>query len=401
MTKKKTNRIRKTGVWILAAVCLGTSLMGCSAKEKKKTDSGAAAVSSESERTETPEEKKQGQKNEPDRNDSDTDTTEILDTVKLEPDQGKNGQEEQTGPAATSVPEKQKTPAEQSETAAADIGDYLEDIFGFIDALGLEETEAESLEQCFRKGSITVDLAVYENEVIYSVSDEGEGGAAVYGADVGMTPEQAAYQMKLYGWRKWSDEIFVSVINGRRYYLSFHTEDQDTIQNWYLCNWPEGENIEDLYEGLEPKKDSEEEQTRDICDYIWDIRGMIEVLDLQETEPAGLNERYERNGIELDFSEMGYAFTVKNNGEDDLTVYGVKIGDSAEETKNRMEAAGWVKAEGFEGEFINVMDDRFFNCSFYTDGQGAVTGWRFCNWPEGDGPIMMQLEQLEQERKEK
>lgn len=408
MTKDKRNRIGKTGAWILAAVCLGASLMGCSAKEKNKTDSKAVTVSSESESQETTEEKKQSRKDEPDSNGSDTDTPEPLDTMKVEPVQEKSGQEEQeeqkeqtdkTEPAATTVPEKPETPAEQSETAAADIRDYLEDIFGFIDALGLEETEAESLERCFRKGSMKVDLTVFENEVSYSVSDDCAGGASVYGADVGMTPEEAAYQMKLYGWRKWSDEVFVSVINGRRYYLSFHTEEQDTIQNWYLCNWPEGENIDELYEGLEPEENSEEEQTGDICDYIWDIRGMIRVLELQEKEPRGLEAYYEKNGIELDFSEMGYSFTLENNGEDTLTVYGVKIGDSAEETKRKMEEAGWVKAEGFESEYINVMGDRLFNCSFYTDEQGAVTGWWFCNWPEGDGELMMQLAELERERK--
>lgn len=153
----------------------------------------------------------------------------------------------------------------------------------------------------------------------------------------------------------------------------------------------EKDGTEELYE--DPVKG----QTREISDYIWDIRGLIEVLELQKTEPEGLSERYERDGISLDFSEDGYCFTLENFAEEELTVCGVNIGESRAETKRKMEDAGWVKVEGLEDNFINVMDDRYFHCRMKTDDQGKVTGWFFCNWPEGDGIIMEELAKLEQE----
>lgn len=259
MTKKKVNRIRKTGVWVLALIVLAAAFTGCG-----KKDTGSKEVSSVS--SQKKEEREEGK--------------ETKNTSNQNKKEDQNAEE----------PEEKDTQADAAEV--------------------LDTTEVDKKEQ--------------DKKDVSSDSDEKPKG--------------------------------------------------------------------DGTEGLEPEK----RQTREISDYIWDVRGLIEVLELQETEPEGLPERYERDGISLDFSEEGYAFTLQNLAAEELTVCGVKIGESGAETKRKMEAAGWVEVEGLEGNFINVIDDRYFNCDMRTDDQGNVAGWYFCNWPEGDGIIMEELMKLEQ-----
>ena len=91
-------------------------------------------------------------------------------------------------------------------------------------------------------------------------------------------------------------------------------------------------------------------------------------------------QSYVSDGFYLEW--RGETFSMKNEGNQAVALYGIHIGDEAGASGKAMTDHGWTEYQ--YGGYIMQTDKAQYYMELESDENGKVTSWYLNNWPEGD-----------------
>ena len=90
-----------------------------------------------------------------------------------------------------------------------------------------------------------------------------------------------------------------------------------------------------------------------------------------------------KNSLQMTTTEwQGETFSMKNEGNQAVALYGIHIGDEAGASGKAMTDHGWTEYQ--YGGYIMQTDKAQYYMELESDENGKVTSWYLNNWPEGD-----------------
>ena len=120
----------------------------------------------------------------------------------------------------------------------------------------------------------------------------------------------------------------------------------------------------------------------DVGDYLENFGELKNILQMITTEcwqfPNA--QSYVSDGFYLEW--QGETFSMKNEGNQAVALYGIHIGDEAGASGKAMTDHGWTEYQ--YGGYIMQTDKAQYYMELESDENGKVTSWYLNNWPEGD-----------------
>lgn len=169
-------------------------------------------------------------------------------------DSDKNNQEkEDTKPI-------EKEDVDDSETAQVttdteqtiEVSDYFQEPSKIVELLDMEKAEPWQFPEGDSYAKDGFKLELYDN--LFSFKNEAADSITLYGIKVGDTIEDAVKTAEDSGWKSYytndDDEYtFLSLIDNKPYLLSLGYSGDGTVDFWYVNNWPQGEDIDEVLNG--------------------------------------------------------------------------------------------------------------------------------------------------------
>lgn len=124
----------------------------------------------------------------------------------------------------------------------------------------------------------------------------------------------------------------------------------------------------------------------EIADYLENPEQLIDMLGMETTSPWQFpdGDTYIKDNFYLElYNDL---FSVKNEGADYITLYGIKVGDSIETAIKIVEDNGWKSYYSNDGEyaFLSLINDKPYLMSIGHTGEKVVASWYLNNWPQGE-----------------
>ena len=125
----------------------------------------------------------------------------------------------------------------------------------------------------------------------------------------------------------------------------------------------------------------------EITNYFYDYTQLQEVLSMKPVDYWQFpdSESYMVDDFYLEWKDG--TFSMKNEGASYVKLYGLSLGDSAENFDSTLLENGWIECNTSESNYsyITLIDNSPYYMSFETDENGMVRYWYLNNWPEGQG----------------
>ncbi len=189
-------------------------------------------------------------------------------------DSDKNNQEkEDTKPI-------EKEDVDDSETAQVttdteqtiEVSDYFQEPSKIVELLDMEKAEPWQFPEGDSYAKDGFKLELYDN--LFSFKNEAADSITLYGIKVGDTIEDAVKTAEDSGWKSYytndDDEYtFLSLIDNKPYLLSLGYSGDGTVDFWYVNNWPQGEDIDEVLNGEQSAEEgSSQSWKQPYIDYI-------------------------------------------------------------------------------------------------------------------------------------
>lgn len=89
---------------------------------------------------------------------------------------------------------------------------------------------------------------------LFSMKNEGTSYIKLYGSSIGDSATELESSLQENGWINYysnaSECSYIAIINDKEYIIYIYKDENGNIDSWYLNNWPEGEDIADLFSKL-------------------------------------------------------------------------------------------------------------------------------------------------------
>lgn len=126
-------------------------------------------------------------------------------------------------------------------------------------------------------------------------------------------------------------------------------------------------------------------QAIDAGDYLEGFSQLVQLLNMEPTESwqfSGENS-YVKDRFYLEWD--GDAFSMRNDGTDNVLLYGTCPGDDMSKVDEALQAAGWTVWTGDDSgtTYIAIFNQRKFMLSAISEA-GKITSWYLNNWPQGE-----------------
>lgn len=132
----------------------------------------------------------------------------------------------------------------------------------------------------------------------------------------------------------------------------------------------------------------------DASDYFRDYSRLVNLLGMDAAQSwqfgGGNSFSYEKEGFSLEWLEDGVSkpiFSMKNTGVNQVSLYGVYVGDSALDLDEKLLENGWVS--DFKSEdcwyYCSLQEGDTFYQEVRIGDNEQVESWYLCNWPQGEG----------------
>ena len=131
----------------------------------------------------------------------------------------------------------------------------------------------------------------------------------------------------------------------------------------------------------------ENSETRiEVSDYFQNFQQLVDILGMEHTEGWQLSDTdsYKKDNFYLEW--LDDAFSMKDEGTDYVSLYGITVGDDMTEADTAMKENGWITYYTNENTsaYLTTINDRAFMASFDGNEEGKVTLWYLNNWPQGE-----------------
>ena len=124
----------------------------------------------------------------------------------------------------------------------------------------------------------------------------------------------------------------------------------------------------------------------EVSDYFQNYQQLVDILGMEHTEGWQLSDTdsYKKDNFYLEW--LDDAFSMKNEGTDYISLYGITIGDNITDADTAMKENGWITYYTNENTsaYLTTINDRAFMASFDANEEGKVTFWYLNNWPQGE-----------------
>lgn len=124
----------------------------------------------------------------------------------------------------------------------------------------------------------------------------------------------------------------------------------------------------------------------EVSDYFQNYQQLVDILSMGHTEGWQLSDTdsYKKDNFYLEW--LDDAFSMKNEGTDYISLYGITIGDNVTDIDTAMKENGWITYYTNENTsaYLATINDRAFMASFDANEEGEVTYWYLNNWPQGE-----------------
>lgn len=124
----------------------------------------------------------------------------------------------------------------------------------------------------------------------------------------------------------------------------------------------------------------------EVSDYFQNFQQLVDILGMEHTEGWQLSDTdsYKKDNFYLEW--LDDAFSMKDEGTDYVSLYGITVGDDMTEADTAMKENGWITYYTNENTsaYLTTINDRAFMASFDGNEEGKVTLWYLNNWPQGE-----------------
>ena len=124
----------------------------------------------------------------------------------------------------------------------------------------------------------------------------------------------------------------------------------------------------------------------EVSDYFQNFQQLVDILGMEHTEGWQLSDTdsYKKDNFYLEW--LDDAFSMKDEGTDYVSLYGITVGDDMTEADTAMTENGWITYYTNENTsaYLTTINDRAFMASFDGNEEGKVTLWYLNNWPQGE-----------------
>lgn len=126
-------------------------------------------------------------------------------------------------------------------------------------------------------------------------------------------------------------------------------------------------------------------QAIDAGDYLEGFSQLVQLLNMEPTENwqfSGENS-YVKDRFYLEWDSD--AFSMRNDGTDNILLYGTCPGDEMSKVDEALRKAGWTVWTGDDSgtTYIAIFNQRKFMLSAISEA-GKITSWYLNNWPQGE-----------------
>lgn len=149
----------------------------------------------------------------------------------------------------------QKKVQEQAGTETmveVEVSQYLEQYQQMVPLLGMEKTSSWQFgaDDSYQKDGFYLEW----QDSIYSMKNEGASYVKLYGTSLGDSIDSVGASLQGNNWVEYSHDInqykYAAVINDKEYLLIAYLDEDGRVSSWYLNNWPEGEELNAIFEQL-------------------------------------------------------------------------------------------------------------------------------------------------------
>ena len=113
---------------------------------------------------------------------------------------------------------------------------------------------------------------------------------------------------------------------------------------------------------------------------------MQSALTMEKTDPWNLGgQSYQYDGFYVEMRDR--AFSMKNIGNREITLYGVTLGDSKQAFTETLSQNGWLpmgETQDNWTDYGTVIAGEAYYLQLTEDDSGAIIMWYINNWPQGD-----------------
>ena len=85
---------------------------------------------------------------------------------------------------------------------------------------------------------------------IFSMKNEGNPNVQLYGIHIGDKVTEAGTILRKNGWKDLGQGTYIAIINNGQYLIEIKSDKNGKVKNWYMNNWPEGEDLIEAFESL-------------------------------------------------------------------------------------------------------------------------------------------------------
>lgn len=124
----------------------------------------------------------------------------------------------------------------------------------------------------------------------------------------------------------------------------------------------------------------------EVSNYFKSPERLQSALTMEKTDPWNLGgQSYRHDGFYVE--TLNHAFSMKNIGNRDITLYGVTLGDRKQQFTEALYQNGWLpmgETQNNWTDFGTVIDGGHYYMQLTEDASGAIVTWYINNWPQGD-----------------
>ena len=133
-----------------------------------------------------------------------------------------------------------------------EISSYFDQYEQLVEKLGMTPTDYWQFPD---SNSYVIDQFYLEwKDNLFSMKNEGTSYIKLYGSSIGDSATELESLLQENGWINYysntSECSYIAIINDKEYIIYIYKDENGNVDSWYLNNWPEGEDIADLFSKL-------------------------------------------------------------------------------------------------------------------------------------------------------
>ena len=143
--------------------------------------------------------------------------------------------------------------------------------------------------------------------------------------------------------------------------------------------------------GTSQGTDNNQQTVVDASDYFSEEDSLVSLLDMHPIDSWQFGgAAYEADGFKIEYAteDDGIMFSMSNEGNSSVILYGINLGDSLSDAEQKLDSYGWTPNTSSTPhmEFYKELNGKYFVLDLNESGESDTTveSWYINNWPQGE-----------------